>query len=144
MTAPTTFTSRLKQALGQLRWAVSRMHRSHGHGPSAFMPLSTKQVYEHIAAAEQIEREGADARGTLRTPAQALAEFKRTGQSIRGWALAHDLPVTVVYEILRGSTRRRCLRGDSHRAAVLLGIKAGELPESQDAGPHNTAPRRAS
>jgi len=43
---------------------------------------------------------------------------------------AHELPPTLVYEILRGNERRRCLRGASHRAAVLLGIKEGELAEA--------------
>jgi gp16 family phage-associated protein len=65
-----------------------------------------------------------------RTPAEAKAEFARKGMSIRAWALKHELPPTLVYEILRGNERRRCLRGASHRAAVLLGIKEGELAEA--------------
>lgn len=65
-----------------------------------------------------------------RTPAEAKAEFARKGLSIRAWALKHNLPPTLVYEILRGNERRRCLRGASHRAAVLLGIKDGELAEA--------------
>ncbi len=66
----------------------------------------------------------------VRTVAEARAEFERKGLSIRGWAKAHGLPAGLVYDILRGNPRRRCLRGDSHRAAVLLGIKDGELPEA--------------
>ena len=63
----------------------------------------------------------------LKTPAQARAEFVRKGVSIAAWARDNKVQPNLVYEILRGSSRRRCLRGQSHRVAVLLGIKAGEL-----------------
>lgn len=63
-----------------------------------------------------------------KTPAQARAEFERKGLSISAWAKQHGVHANLVYEILRGNPRRRCLRGQSHRVAVLLGIKDGELP----------------
>lgn len=63
----------------------------------------------------------------LKTPAQARAEFERRGMSIAAWARQHNLTPSLVYEILGGHSHRRCLRGQSHRAAVLLGIKEGEL-----------------
>ena len=62
---------------------------------------------------------------TLRTPAEARADFEQRGISIAAWARQHGLNVGLVYEILQGNKRRRCLRGQSHRAAVLLGLKAG-------------------
>lgn len=64
----------------------------------------------------------------LKTPEQARAEFERKGLSISAWARQRGVPASLVYEILRGNPRRRCLRGQSHRVAVLLGIKDGELP----------------
>lgn len=66
----------------------------------------------------------------LKTPAEARAMFERKGLSIQAWARQHHLPIGVVYGILNGSPQRRCLRGASHRAAVLLGIKDGDLPEA--------------
>lgn len=66
----------------------------------------------------------------LRSVEEARAEFERKGLSIRAWARQHKLPLGVVYGILNGSPQRRCLRGHCHRAAVLLGIKHGELPEA--------------
>ncbi|MDP2008217.1 MAG: DNA-binding protein [Rubrivivax sp.] len=66
----------------------------------------------------------------LKTPAQARAEFVRRGQSIAAWSRQHGLTPSLVYEILSGQSHRRCLRGQSHRAAVLLGIKDGTLGET--------------
>lgn len=65
-------------------------------------------------------------------------QFARDGISIASWAAANNLSTPLIYEVLKG--QRACLRGESHRAAVLLGIKPGN--------PNNTAktydPRRAS
>lgn len=63
----------------------------------------------------------------LKTPAQARAEFERKGLSIAAWAQQQGVHANLVYEILNGNARRRCLRGQSHRVAVLLGLKHGEL-----------------
>jgi len=62
---------------------------------------------------------------TLKTPDQARADFERRGLSIAAWARAHKVGRSLVYEILAG--RKKCLRGDSHKVAVLLGMKAGEI-----------------
>ena len=70
----------------------------------------------------------------LKKPAQVRAEFQRKGLSIAQWARDHRLAPNLVYEILAGSAKRRCLRGQSHRAAVLLGLKQGELPTDSGAG----------
>jgi gp16 family phage-associated protein len=63
----------------------------------------------------------------LKTPDQARAEFERKGLSISAWARAHKVGRSLVYEVLKG--RKKCLRGDSHKVAVLLGMKAGEIVE---------------
>jgi gp16 family phage-associated protein len=51
--------------------------------------------------------------------------FTRTGVSQAEWAREHDVNKTLVSQILSG--QRKCLRGQSHRIAVLLGIKAGDF-----------------
>lgn len=64
-------------------------------------------------------------RRKLLTHEQARAEFNRKGISVAQWARENDFGRSLVYEVLSG--RKRCLRGDSHRIAVLLGLKAGEV-----------------
>ena len=55
--------------------------------------------------------------------AQARAEFASNGVSIAAWAKANGFTQSLVYEVLAG--RKKCLRGKSHKIAVLLGIKTG-------------------
>jgi len=43
------------------------------------------------------------------------------GLSSKEWARLNDLNASTVYAVLNG--QQKCLRGDAHRAAVLLGIK---------------------
>lgn len=62
---------------------------------------------------------------TLKTPEQIRAEFAHKGQSIRGWALANDLNPAIVWGLLHGRYTGRI--GKSHRAAVKLGMKHGEI-----------------
>lgn len=64
---------------------------------------------------------------SLKTPKQARAEFERKGLSISAWARDNKVGRSLVYEILAG--RKKCKRGASHKVAVLLGIKAGEIVE---------------
>jgi gp16 family phage-associated protein len=66
----------------------------------------------------------------LRTPEDVKAEFKRQGQSISGWAMKNRFPPHLVYAILGGNKDSKCVRGDSHRIAVLLRLKHGELIEA--------------
>ena len=61
----------------------------------------------------------------LKTPEEARAEFNRVGRSVAGWARLHGFQPGLVYEILAG--RKRCLRGQSHKIAVLLGMKDGVI-----------------
>lgn len=65
----------------------------------------------------------------LRTPAQALADLQKRGVSIAAFARAHQLRYMTVYQLLHGLKKGRF--GESHRAAVLLGIKDGVIEESQ-------------
>ena len=61
----------------------------------------------------------------LKTPEQVRSEFVRRGESISSWARARDLPSGLVFDVLSG--RVKGLRGKAHRAAVLLGLKDGEI-----------------
>ncbi|OIO54631.1 MAG: hypothetical protein AUJ55_11710 [Proteobacteria bacterium CG1_02_64_396] len=55
----------------------------------------------------------------------ARQRFRRVGRSIN--AFARDLRVhpNTVHEILSG--RKKGLRGDAHKVAVVLGLKEGEI-----------------
>lgn len=48
-------------------------------------------------------------------------EFNKRGVSIAAWAEHHQFSQVLVYAVLRGD--RKCLRGQSHRIAVALGLK---------------------
>lgn len=65
----------------------------------------------------------------LKTVEQVRQEFAERGISKAQWAAKHKVNANLVYEILAGNSRRRCLRGQSHKVAVLLGIKAGVIEE---------------
>ncbi len=60
---------------------------------------------------------------------QVRRDFIRRGESINAWATRHGFSPSLVSDILCG--RRKCLRGESHRAAVLLGLKVGEASANQ-------------
>lgn len=47
------------------------------------------------------------------------------GLSTADFAKRHHLNASTVYAVLNG--QKKCLRGDAHRAAVLLGIKDGVI-----------------
>lgn len=64
----------------------------------------------------------------LKTPAEVRAEFARTGQSISAWARANGVQVNTVYAILDG--KKKGLRGEAHKVAVLLGIKNGVIVDN--------------
>ncbi len=61
----------------------------------------------------------------LKTREQVLEEFERKGVSISKWAKERGLPPSVVYGVLKDKRKARI--GVSHKAAVLLGIKHGEI-----------------
>ena len=61
----------------------------------------------------------------LKTPEQIIAEFACRGQSIRSWSLANDLNPAIVWGLLHRRYTGRI--GQSHKAAVKLGLKHGEI-----------------
>jgi gp16 family phage-associated protein len=63
--------------------------------------------------------------GLTRTPEAARAALEAQGISVAAFARTHKLPYSTVYQVLTGDKKGR--RGDAHRAAVLLGIKAGQI-----------------
>jgi len=60
---------------------------------------------------------------SIKTLAEAREEFDMQGLSISGWARENGFSANLVFDILGG--RKKCLRGQSHRIAVTLGIKQG-------------------
>ncbi len=62
---------------------------------------------------------------SLRTADEARAELESKGVSITEWALANKFTPNLVFEVLAG--RKKAIRGQSHRIAVKLGLKAGEI-----------------
>ena len=61
------------------------------------------------------------------TPEQARAALDRKGMSIAEFCRIHDLNKNLVSDLLNG--RRKGRRGETHRAAVLLGIKDGVIAQ---------------
>jgi gp16 family phage-associated protein len=53
--------------------------------------------------------------------AKKRAWFARRGISLKSWAEQHQVNPNVLYQVLQGKTL--CTRGESHRVAVLLGLK---------------------
>jgi gp16 family phage-associated protein len=58
---------------------------------------------------------------------KARETLERRGQTAKDFAEKNQLNPSTVYAVLSGQSH--CLRGEAHRAAVLLGIKDGELPQ---------------
>lgn len=50
-------------------------------------------------------------------------DLERRGKTAPELAEELQIPVSTIYAVLNG--QKRCLRGDAHRAAVLLGLKDG-------------------
>ena len=61
----------------------------------------------------------------LKTREEVLADFTNKGISVRGWALENGLQPSVVRAVLKGKLSGRI--GESHKAAVKLGLKHGEI-----------------
>ncbi|HCL3299828.1 DNA-binding protein [Pseudomonas aeruginosa] len=57
----------------------------------------------------------------------ARNHISRLGLSVREWAERNGLGESTVYAVLNG--QKKCLRGEAHRAAVLLGIKDGVIAQ---------------
>lgn len=59
--------------------------------------------------------------------AAARNRLNQLGVTAKEWAEQHQLTPSTVYAVLNG--QKKCLRGESHRAAVLLGIKEGTVAQ---------------
>ena len=59
------------------------------------------------------------------SPLQARENLDRMGLSAASFARQHGLHPRLVCAVLSG--KLKCRIGDSHRAAVLLGMKEGEI-----------------
>lgn len=68
---------------------------------------------------------------SIRTAEEIKRELERQGRSIADLARSNGLRPSVVYDLLGG--RIRGTRGESHRAAVLLGLKDGTIEQQQTA-----------
>lgn len=63
--------------------------------------------------------------------AEVQKRFRDQGVNLREWAKANGVKEKLAYEVFSG--RRSCLRGESHRVAVLMGLK--DAPASAPAAP---------
>lgn len=61
----------------------------------------------------------------LLTPDQAREKLDRAGISIAEFSRTHKLNKNLVSDLLNG--RKKGRYGEAHRAAVLLGIKLGDI-----------------
>lgn len=71
--------------------------------------------------------EGGLSKERARRLKQAREAFHSTGKSVASFAREHGFSAKLVYMVLSG--RRTCLRGQSHRIAVKLGIKDGVVED---------------
>lgn len=56
---------------------------------------------------------------------EVIDDFARKGISVRGWAKRHNVCHATVRGVLSG--RLSCRIGESHKIAVMLGLKDGEI-----------------
>lgn len=61
----------------------------------------------------------------LKTLAEANSQFADCGVSKAAWARTHKVSRATLYQVLAG--KKKGLRGEAHRVAVLLGLKRGLL-----------------
>ena len=67
----------------------------------------------------------------VRTPQQVRKEeFEWKGLSIARWSLDNGFNPNTVSDLLNG--RKKGIRGEAHKIAVKLGLKAGEIVEDRD------------
>lgn len=62
-----------------------------------------------------------------RSPQEAREELESQGISIARWAAKNGVSSNLAGAVLRGE--QKCLRGECHKIAVLLGIKDGVIPK---------------
>ncbi|HEX8588012.1 DNA-binding protein [Pseudomonas sp.] len=71
----------------------------------------------------------------IRTAAQAKAWLEQQGKSVQEFAREHNVDPATTYQVLSG--RKKGRRGESHKVAVLLGMKIGVISPA-------VAPKKAS
>ena len=59
----------------------------------------------------------------IKSPEEVKQSFVENGQSISGWAKTHGFSRNLVYSVINSG--RPCKIGNSHKIAVLLGMKNG-------------------
>jgi gp16 family phage-associated protein len=62
----------------------------------------------------------------IKTPEEVKQDFLLRGESIAAWCKRNHVSPAAAYRVLR-EPQLRATRGECHRAAVLLGIKVGEV-----------------
>ena len=67
----------------------------------------------------------------IRTAEQAKAWLERQGKSVQEFARENSVDPATTYQILSG--RKKGRRGESHKVAVLLGMKIGIIPRDPNA-----------
>lgn len=67
----------------------------------------------------------------IRTAQEALDDFRLRGISVAAWSRHNGFSPTLVYQVLHARTVPA--RGQSHRIAVALGLKAGLMEQNLDA-----------
>lgn len=63
----------------------------------------------------------------MKTIGQVKEELNRRGETVAHWARKHNFSIDHVRAVLRGKAKGRW--GESHKIAVILGIKDGEIAE---------------
>ncbi len=63
----------------------------------------------------------------MRSREEVIEEFRVTGISIQSWANENGFNPSLVYQILKSDQIPK--RGQSHRIAVALGLKVGNLDQ---------------
>ena len=71
-----------------------------------------------------------------RTPKQAKEWLAKQGKTVQEFAREHGLDPFTCYQVLSGT--KKGVRGESHRAAVLLGIKEGVVDVPEEYGRRST------
>ena len=76
----------------------------------------------HGGACEDEPRMNRSSCSEIRTPPEVQRWFREHGVTVADWSASQGFSVALVYAVIQGN--RKCLRGQSHRIAVALGLKA--------------------
>jgi len=66
----------------------------------------------------------------IRTTDEVREELARRGIAINEWAREMGFSPGLVHQVLAG--RLRCTRGESHKVAVMLGLKVGVIVDAKN------------